>query len=81
MATQQVTLDIPDRVIISQKTDSTSFGQEMKMLAAVKLYELSRLSVGVAAELAGMSRVQFLSSLCRYQVFPLLTELHELEAQ
>jgi predicted HTH domain antitoxin len=49
------------------------------MLAAVKLYELGRLSSGIAAELAGMSRVEFLLNLNRYRVFPLASELENLE--
>jgi predicted HTH domain antitoxin len=49
------------------------------MLAAVKLYELGRLSSGRAAELAGMPRVEFLLALQRYKVFPLAAELDDLE--
>ena len=51
-----------------------------KQTAAVKLYELGRLSSGRAAELAGMARVEFLLSLGRYKVFPLDAELRSLEA-
>ena len=40
------------------------------MLAAVKLYELGKLSSGRAAELAGVTRVEFLLALGRYQVSP-----------
>jgi predicted HTH domain antitoxin len=49
------------------------------MLAAVKLYELGRLSSGRAAEVAGMVRVEFLLNLGRYRVFPLDAELRDLE--
>ncbi len=52
----------------------------MRTLAAVKLYELGRLSSGRAAELAGMPRVEFLLALGRYKVFPLAAELEDLEA-
>ena len=47
--------------------------------AAVKLYELGRLSSGKAAELAGITRVEFLLQLDRYKVFPLEAELNDLE--
>ena len=49
------------------------------MLAAVKLYELGRLSSGRAAELAGMARVELLLNLGHYRVFPLEDELRDLE--
>jgi predicted HTH domain antitoxin len=35
----------------------------MRMLTAVKLYELGRLSSGRAAELAGVARLEFLRRL------------------
>lgn len=44
------------------------FEQEAKMAMAVKLFELKRLSSGMAARLAGVNRVYFLLNLYRYSV-------------
>jgi predicted HTH domain antitoxin len=44
------------------------YGLELRLAAAVKLYELGRLSSGAAAKLAGIPRVVFLSKLADYGV-------------
>jgi len=81
MASRQVVIDVPETILLAEKTDEESFAREIRILAAVKLYELGRLSSGRAAELAGMGRVEFLLSLARYKVFPFEAELRDLEAQ
>ena len=80
MVTRQIVIDVPEKVLLAEKVDETAFARELRILSAVKLYELGRLSSGRAAELAGMPRVEFLVSLGRYKVFPLEAELSDLEA-
>lgn len=80
MAVQHVTIEVPEKVLLAEKMDAAAFGKELRILAAVKMYELGRLTSGRAAELAGMSRVEFLLALRQYNVFPLSAELEELEA-
>ena len=79
VATRKIAIDIPESVLLAEKTDERLFARELRMLAAVKLFELGRLSSGRAAEPAGMVRVEFLLELARYQVFPLEAELSDLE--
>ncbi|MBW4482223.1 MAG: UPF0175 family protein [Tildeniella torsiva UHER 1998/13D] len=79
MITRQIVIDIPEAVFLADGIDEATFAQELRVLAAVKLYELGRLSSGRAAELADMSRVEFLSNLNKYKVFPLESELLDLE--
>ena len=81
MLTRPITINVPEKVFLAEKRDERSFARELSLLAAVKLYELGRLSSGRAAELAGMPRVEFLLSLERYKVFPLSAELNDLEAE
>jgi predicted HTH domain antitoxin len=80
MTSRQIVINVPESVLQAENTDADTFARELCLLAAVKLYELGRLSSGRAAELAGMSRVEFLMSLGRYKVFPLEAELLDLES-
>ncbi|GGA26735.1 UPF0175 family protein [Okeania sp. KiyG1] len=77
----QISIEIPESVLAATNADATTFARELRTLAAVKLYEMARLSSGKAAELAGMSRVEFLLNLDKYQIFPFAQELQELEAE
>ena len=49
----QITIEIPEKVLLTEKTDAVSFGREILVLAAVKLFEIGRLSSRRASELAG----------------------------
>ncbi|MCB0072586.1 MAG: UPF0175 family protein [Caldilineaceae bacterium] len=81
MSAKQVVVDIPEKVLLAAKMDANRFGAEMRLLTAVKLFELGRLSSGRAAELAGIPRVEFLLKLGEYQVFPFSAELEDLEEE
>ncbi|MCU0565388.1 MAG: UPF0175 family protein [Oculatellaceae cyanobacterium Prado106] len=76
MSTVEIT--IPEEVLISLKQSPESLSQELCRLAAIKLFELGRLSSGLAAQLADLSRVEFLNILGRYQVSPFNLSLEEL---
>ncbi|MBF0465566.1 MAG: UPF0175 family protein [Nitrospirae bacterium] len=42
--------------------------QQIRLMAALKMFELGKISSGRAAELAGMSRVEFFEACGRYRV-------------
>ena len=71
-------VQVPQETLISLKTTSEAFGRELLLLAAVKLFELGKLSSGRAAQLAGLSRVEFLMRLRDYGVSPFQLSPEEL---
>jgi len=64
----EITMTIPDESLAAIAQSPEEAGAELRMLAAVKLFELKKLSSGAAARLAGISRVEFLSRLGDYGV-------------
>lgn len=58
-----IALDIPDDALAALHVDAATAGAHLRLAAAVKLYELRRLSSGAAAKLAGVPRVEFLMRL------------------
>ncbi|MBE9158374.1 UPF0175 family protein [Nodosilinea sp. LEGE 06152] len=73
-----VQIDVPDEVLISLKETPETISRELSILAAVKLFELGKLSSGRAAQLAQVSRVEFLNLIGRYQVSPFALSPEEL---
>ena len=61
-----LTIEYPELLPEALQKTKTEFEQEAKMAMAVKLFEMKRLSSGMAATLAGMDRVTFLLSLHRF---------------
>jgi len=68
MGTGNIQVSFPQELGFALKMQEPELADEMRRLAIVKLYELSKLSSGKAAQLLGISRVAFLELLGTYQV-------------
>jgi predicted HTH domain antitoxin len=64
----QIILEIPDETLMALKTTSEEIGPALRLAAAIKLYEIGKLSSGAAARLADIPRAVFLTRLSDYDV-------------
>lgn len=78
MNTIQVSIELPRDVFSALRQDPEAFVQEMRLAAAVKWYEMEQVSQAKAAEIAGLSRAEFLVALQRFGVTPFQTTVDEL---
>jgi len=64
----QILVEVPANLPDAIQCTPQQFIQEAKLAMGVKLFEMKRLSSGMAASLVGMDRVQFLGELHRYGI-------------
>ncbi len=63
-----ISINYPESLAFSLKMNVDEFQHEMKTMSLVKLYELGKISSGLASKLLEISRVDFLELLGRYRV-------------
>lgn len=73
-----VELQFPETVFSALRKDPQEFARELRLTAAVKWYEMGQISQEKAAEIAGLSRFDFLTALVRFNVSPLQFNADEL---
>lgn len=73
-----VTVELPEGVFSALRRAPQDFVKEMRLAAAIKWYELGELSQGKAAEVAGLTRAEFIDALARFRVSPFQFTAQEL---
>lgn len=63
-----INIPYPESLANSLRLNEKEFESEMKTSSLVKLFELGKVSSGVAARVLGVSRVDFLELLSKYKV-------------
>jgi predicted HTH domain antitoxin len=78
---KQMIVSFPDDLGQAIQLTPEETAAQIRLMAALKMFELGKLSSGKAAELAGLSRVEFLEACGRYRVSPFNYPAEELEGE
>jgi len=63
MNTETVAFEVPQDLLASLKVGTMELGRDIRLLAAIAYFQEKKLSLGKAAELAGMNRLAFMDVL------------------
>jgi predicted HTH domain antitoxin len=74
----QLNIPYSDDLLLSLKESQEEFEIQARLLLAMKLYEMNKISTGMAAQLAGISRVAFIFELQRFGLTPIGMKAEEL---
>ncbi|MDA1272961.1 MAG: UPF0175 family protein [Verrucomicrobia bacterium] len=75
---KRLVMDLPEGAFSVFRSTPDELARELRLTAAVKWYELGKLSQEKAAEIAGLSRYDFIQSLSRFEVSPIQESAEEL---
>jgi predicted HTH domain antitoxin len=65
-----LTMELPDTVFAVFGADPKEFSHQMRIAAAIKWYEMGKISQSKGAEIAGLSRADFMNALSAANVTP-----------
>ena len=60
---ETISFDVSPDLLASLKVGATTLGEQIRLLAAVTYFQEKRLSLGKAAELSGLNRLDFMDIL------------------
>jgi Uncharacterised protein family (UPF0175). len=63
-----ISIELPQTVFSAIRKNPDEFIREMRIAVAIKWYELGEVSQGKSAEIAGLTRTEFINALSRYRV-------------
>lgn len=72
-------IDMPETAFSAIRKSPSEFAGEMRLAAAVKWHEMGMISQEKAAEVAGLSRADFIFSLARFELSPFQYSAEEIE--
>jgi hypothetical protein len=71
-------IELNDDILIGMNKEPGKLAEEIRLAAAVKWYELGMISQDIAAQVAGLSRSEFIFSLHRFSISPFQETVDEI---
>jgi len=76
-----LTVEVPTEVLSILREDRDELAQDMRLTAAAAWYRAGRISQEVAAEIAGMTRTDFLLALARMGTDSFVVDMADLDRE
>ena len=68
MKTQEIKIDLPSDILLTLNETENELKQNIKISLAIRLYSLQKLTLGKAAQIAGLSRYEFENVLAEHNI-------------
>lgn len=68
MITETISFEVPQDLLASLKVGTAELGRNIRLLAAITYFQDKKLSLGKAAQLAGMNRLAFMDLLAEKDI-------------
>ncbi|HKL33908.1 MAG TPA: UPF0175 family protein [Tangfeifania sp.] len=68
MNTQTISIDIPSDILLALNESEGKLKNEIKILLAIRFFQQEKLTIGKAAQLCGLSRLEFESLLSENEI-------------
>jgi predicted HTH domain antitoxin len=68
MSTQTISIDFPNDIFLALNESETDLKNRIKLTLAVELYKSQKLTIGKAAQLSGMTRLDFEKELSKNKI-------------
>ena len=81
MKKTDITYKIPEEILFSLNQNKAEFTKQSRLFTALQLFKNHKLSFGKAAELAGLSKDEFLIELDKYNIDYISYESEELKSE
>ncbi|MDQ6764233.1 MAG: UPF0175 family protein [Bacteroidota bacterium] len=68
MNSQTITIDFPGDILLALNESENDLKKRIKLTLAIQLYELQKLTIGKAAQLSGVPRLEFETELSKKKI-------------